>query len=369
MVLGDWHEPCLTGFEVVPIVRASVLDIVSGRAFGFDIYWEIHMRIKTFALALATVAALASGPAAASLSEFQTFVGAGVNVSTDGFGSLGQTGPLTANVPLGSVVLGAYLYSASFGSFATIGDGTTLNGTVVTFGPNVPNATACCGLGSRRADVTSIVKPIIDGGPGGVYNFTVTETAGGQDGEALVVVYRDPANSAVNTVGILDGFASVTGDTTSINFATGLDPNAPGFLAEMRLGIGFSCCGQRSTVRVNGTLITENAGNNDDSGVVANGALFTMGGDDDPFSPLLPSYADDHERYNLTPQITKGDTTISVTTANASQDDNIFLAVFLVSGEAGINEPPPNATVPLPGTLALLGLGMLGLAMSRRRRS
>ena len=44
------------------------------------------------------------------------------------------------------------------------------------------------------------------------------------------------------TVGILDGFANVSGDTTSINFSKALNPAAPGFFADMRLGIGFSCC-------------------------------------------------------------------------------------------------------------------------------
>jgi hypothetical protein len=146
----------------------------------------------------------------------------------------------------------------------------------------------------------------------------------------------------------------------------------------MRLGINFSCCNQRSTVEVNGQLITENAGNYDDGLQQANGSLFTMGGFDDPFSPDNPSYADDHERYNLTSYISNGDTTIRVDTANASRDDNIFLALFYVSGEAGINEPPPEPgpdpeppgpSVPEPGTLLLMGLGLLGVGVSRRRRS
>jgi hypothetical protein len=306
-----------------------------------------------------------SAPASAGLTSFQTFVGT-VGLSTDGFGSTSQSGTISASVPAGATVLAAYLYTATYNLGATpVGGTTTLGGTAVTFGAPVQNTTACCGLASQRADVTSIVAPIINGGAGGVYNFAITEGSGNQDGEALVVVYS-LASLPVATVGIVDGWASVTGDVTTINFATPLDPTLAGFFADMRLGIGFSCCGQQSTVSVNGTTITNTAGNYDDGAQQANGSLFTMGGFDDPYSPLLPTYAQDHERYDLASYITKGDTSILIRTSNASRDDNIFLATFHVLGEAGVNEPPPN-TVPDGGSsLTLLGLGMFGVGAIRR---
>jgi hypothetical protein len=139
----------------------------------------------------------------------------------------------------------------------------------------------------------------------------------------------------------------------------------------MIIGDNFSCCGQRSTITVNGTTITENAGNNDDGlGFAANGQLITVGGFDDPFSALLPSYADDHERYNLVPFITDGDTTITVDTFNGSQNDNIFLALFHVFGRAGINEPPPdeNGVIPEPSTMLLLGSGLAMAGLRKLRR-
>ena len=298
----------------------------------------------------------------ASLNLFQSYTG-NVAMSSDGFGSLSNTGTISASVPAGSTVVAAYLYSSTF--FTTGTPSVSLGGSAVSFGPRVANGTACCDLASFRADVTSIVSPTINGGAGGVYNFNVTETGLGNntDGEALVVIYENAALPNA-TVGILDGFASVTGDSANINFANALDPNDPGFFAEMILGIGFSCCNQRSRVDVNGVLMTENAGNNDDSTDIgeANGNLITVGSFDDAYSPANPDYASDSEKYDLSPFVSAGDTSINIRTSNASQDDNIFLAGFYVDGEATI------VTTPEPGILALMGLGLLGVISAGRTR-
>jgi hypothetical protein len=96
-----------------------------------------------------------------------------------------------------------------------------------------------------------------------------------------------------------------------------------------------------------------------------NSALITVGGNDDAFSPFLPVYGDDRERYNIAGQIGLGDTVIKVDTLNPSGDDNIFLATFLVSGEGVIVTPG----VPEPATWAMLiaGFGMVGFTARRRR--
>lgn len=321
-----------------------------------------------------TACMLVAGTASASLVSSGSWNGT-VGLSTDGFGSTTNSGVISASAESGSTVLAAYLYTATF-STSAIPTTVTLNGNGITYTTTTPNATACCSLASHKVDVTSIVAPIIDGGAGGIYDFDIAEGTNGSniDGHALVVVYENPSLPEAS-VGIQDGFASVTGDQTSINFADPLDPTEAGFFAEMRLGIGFSCCDQKSTVNVNGDLLTTNAGNYDDGNARADGSLITVGGFDDPLSPLNPSYAEDHERYDLSSFIDEGDTSIVVDTINASADDNIFLAAFYVSGEAGFNEPPPSQdppnpnAVPLPAAAWLFLSGVAGFGFMSRRKT
>lgn len=313
--------------------------------------------------------AVFAGVADAALVQRTAYVG-NYGLSTDGFGNFSNSGTISAFVPSGATVVKAYLYSATNGQSATLGD-VSLGGTGVTFFdqwtndilPTYPNY-----FRTGISDVTSIVKPSIDSGAGGTYNFSVTESLGNTDGEALVVIYS-LASLPTATVAILDGKQALAGDSFSANFASPLDPTEAGFFAEMRLGDSFSYPDQSSNVTVNGTLISAVAGGYDD-GVGGGGSLITVGGNDDPFSTLLPAYADDHERYNLVPYITLGDTSIAVDTINPSNDDNIFLAAFYLHGIAGINEPPPPPPngVPEPGTLLLLGSGLIGLVGYRRTK-
>ena len=318
---------------------------------------------------------LVSQSAYASLTVFQTYTG-NVALSSDGFGSTTDNGTISADVPVGATVLNAYLYSATYDVYNEgVTQSATLNGTPVAFGPPVLNTATCCNLTSARADVTSIIAPTINGGPGGVYNFTIAETSiedfnHGTDGEALVVVYTLPS-LPVATVAILDGFSASGGDSASISFANPLDPTEPGFFAQMGIGDSFSCCDQESTILVNGNTLTTHAGNNDDSadGFVNNGNLITVCSFDDPTSPSLPSYDQDHECYDLAPFITAGDTLIALNTNNPSNDDNIFLETFYVSGLASVCDTPdcaPPSEAPEPGVLFLLGSGIVVLWVSSR---
>jgi PEP-CTERM motif len=315
----------------------------------------------------AALALAATGQASAALTVFQTFTG-NLGLSTDGCGTATTSCSIQAFVPVGATVTGAWLYQTTFGGPPATAQPISFNGNALAFSPFVVN-TSQPFLGSARADVTAAVAAIVNPGLGGTYNFTVGEgSSGTTDGTALVVVYS-LASLAESTVTILDGFASTTGDTATINFAAPLNTTAPGFTADVRLGIGFSAgssAGQTSTVRVNGTLISSHAGGFDD-GASANGQLITVGGNNDPFSPFLPANSvADTERYNLIPQIANGSTSITFNTANTSNDDNIFLLAGIFSGRATV-----TTAIPEPGTWAMMlaGFGIVGGAMRRRQRT
>jgi hypothetical protein len=323
-------------------------------------------------LAFAAASALTSVSAFAADTLFQEYIG-DYGVSTSGWGSVNTAdGTVTATVPVGSTVTAAYLYTSTY-DFTSPFDpsGTTFQGSPISLTPLGVNSSACCNLQGWRADVTSLVAPVIDGGPGGTYSFNLTEAnTTQQDGEALVVVYSNPSQST-QTVAILNGFASSSGDTSVVNFSKPLDVSAPGFFAHMAIGDGFSCCGQESTIAVNGQDMTTVAGNNDSSvdASAANGNLITMGNINGPYTGGTPGfpqsvYDDDHEAYDLVPFLTNGETTIKIDTINASHDDNIFLEVYDVSGEGHF-----VPSIPEPSTWAMILIGFVGLGYVARRNT
>jgi hypothetical protein len=327
--------------------------------------------------------ALTTNAAHASLSNSFQFNGHG-NWSLDALGSNDSpVGTLQANVPTGSTVEKAFLYSSLFSNAIT----PTVNFDGTLYGPVDFTALGANGsVQAWRTDVTTQVAAKIGGGGPSTFNFSVDENPNFNiDGEVLAIAYSNPAE-AERTIAFLDGFSASGGDTTTFNISSPLsDPTAPGFEALMSLGIGFGFQGgnQASNVDINGRRLTSSAGGQDDGGSF-NGGLITVGGiGDDPANPVDPNAGpngdprQDDELYNLAlgngansnPFLSTGMTSFTVNTNNPSGDDNIFFLGLDVTARGGVNQPPPPpSTTPEPTSMALLGCGLTGLATRRRNR-
>lgn len=324
---------------------------------------------------------LAASPTGAQLAPaIQVTGNVGLSVDAVGSNSL-AVGDLSAFVPVGATIEQAFLYSVGLpfpfysDSPTTLSDynaaGITLGGVAITNFDTLVGATSSrLDIGAwytARADVTSVIAALVAGSLTANFSFAVTEgTSNGRiDGELLAIAYSLPS-LPTGTVIFLDGGQSTDGETTLVNFGAPLgDTTDAAFAAQLGLGISFSCCGQSSTVQINGTTLSDFAGNFDD-GIGTDGGLITAGGIGDPALAFASSYAEDHELYNLAPYLSAGDTGFSIFTNNPTDDDNIFFASLYTTATARIGPAVPE---PATWAMMLLGFGAMGLSLRRRRQA
>jgi hypothetical protein len=271
-----------------------------------------------------------------------------ITLSSDGLGTMSDSGLLQVQKPsAGATVRAAYLAAASTGgSGYEILDGClTLNGGAVNWSAYASQPYPFL---NYWANVTSLVATTLNAAPAGIVDLVVTEcNTYGVDGEALYVIFDDPATTITRTAVIAFGAQLMAGDQFHIGFGqpVTVDGNT---VIEMGLADSYSyqvySC-QTSYIDVNGVRMTSAAGGNDD-GDYADGALMTVGGIGDSRSnPADPNYfcgGDDtfydDELYNIAGYVNTGDTGVTVTTVNPDYTDNIFAAHLLLDFAAVIGE-------------------------------
>jgi hypothetical protein len=287
------------------------------------------------------------GIAANGLTQLYAVTG-NYTLSADGSGGNPLANyPVDVNKPnAGATVHKAYLFGVpTWYLLPQVPDNCiTLAGIPIAWTGTAPNA---AGVLNSYADVTAIVAPILNPAAPGITSLNVFECYPYEiDGVGLLVIFNDAA-ATEKTIVIMFGGLSSTGDNFSITLGTPIDPIAPGALLNMGLGIefGYQPSNQYSTVDINGVRLTSSAGGGDDCvDAKTDGNLITVGGigdvntnPPDPYSNATSDRYDD-ELYSLLPLITNTTTNILVNTTNPSNDDNIFLAYFEISGAAIIGE-------------------------------
>ena len=268
----------------------------------------------------------------AGLQEMVRFSGR-LTVSVDGIGTNNASGDIQVEKPAGAKVVAAYL---SFAGVRTPSMPTDLQlaSQVVAF-THEANSTGGISFVNGMADVTSIVKPIIDAAAAGITNLAVEEGAlnSSIEGTQLVVIFDDPSVDFGSVI-IAFGTSDPAGDSFKLNFPTLTTQELTGHW--MSLSSAYSIgSGQVSTVDISvddaaSVRLSNFAGHHDD-GEASNGALFTIGGVGDSYSnPDLSavwSSTIDDELYSLDPFLASGSSSLTITTQNASNDDNISQVV------------------------------------------
>ncbi len=267
-----------------------------------------------------------------------------ISWSIDGIGTTG-TGALQVDKPAGATVRKAYAAASSSPGQLMTNTSFLLNGSPIIWDASKTVFSGVINMTNFWADVTSIVKPVVDAADAGILDISAWDANYDNEALALIVIFDDPNQTVQNTVILMFGGQNPAGDTASMILANPINTSAAGFALDMSVGIafGYQPGGQYSIIRVNDTLLTSAAGGFDDAAEAANnGNLATVGGVGDsnanPADPALTSASGgtDDELYNLIPFVQNGDTTLTTFTQNPSVDDNIFFIGYFVGANTAL---------------------------------
>jgi hypothetical protein len=301
-----------------------------------------------------------------------------LKTSIDGFGSTTGSGLIQVEKPNANakVVAAFVTLVGTTGSHnqATPSD-VTLGGLPISFSHDANVVSQSTRFKNFFADVTTLVKPTVDAAGAGIIDLAVSEGAQQVrfDGLSLIVIFDDPS-TVWSSVVIAFGASKSSGDSFSLAFPALNANELAGHRLSVGIGFGFQTSNgaQSSTIDVttssqaSASRIAEYAGSFDD-GAAANGALITVGGvGDSNANPIIgapfTNPADD-ELYNLSGLLNIGDTELTISTRNASGDDNLFQAVYMINrvaltgattifdpslGTPTQNRNAPNTDVDLP---------------------
>ena len=338
----------------------------------------------------------------AGLKEVARYTGQ-LSWSVDGLGTMSGDGTIQVNKPAGGLVGKAFFMAGQAlpGSQPTLDvpSSTTLNGKPVTFSYESLDAGAGYDFNNYFADVTDVLYADLTAAPEGISDIAVHE-GGDIEGTALIVLWIDPSVDAASVV-IAFGNSDPAGDSFTLAFPALTQPQTEDLQLSMGITYSYQDPGesvsdtQASTVVVNGTTIADLAGGFDDCNEADptncnDGSLLTVGGIGDSTANATVPGADpvvagaDDELFTLSPLVNVGDTTITVSTTNASNDDNIFFDAFYLKRVVVADAVQLEAYTPtLPNTgvnvgqvvttaslasLALVG-GLVAWVAARRRRA